>query len=329
MDIGFEEAGVVELEVCDNTGGTIDMTNAAAGSTLRITGGSGKKGTVVPAGFQVLTARSGPDGPKCQRQKLRTSGVKLKGIARNTFTLVLQFAFRKAWAFKCRVDVTRVKLLNIRESSGRRLQQLQLERRKLTSGSIQFDVEVETDSEDEAAEVASAISDPESNTDFVSDVLVSFNDEVAQVLASNECGGLADCSIDAATVAALSNAQVEVATDSTVGGATSSGGSDDIVPVAVGATCGALVAVALIIVAYKRRQSVAKLVANSRASSSGTNDKVAQAGKSGDVPMQTNPMASARDSDLGRRAREIYAATAPTRDARTVSTVEQPQMVEL
>ena len=49
----------------------------------------------------------------------------------------------------------------------------------------------------------------------------------------------------------------------------------------------------------------------------------------GTLPMQTNPMASARDSDLGRRAREIYAATAPTRDARTASTVEQPQVAEL
>ena len=50
----------------------------------------------------------------------------------------------------------------------------------------------------------------------------------------------------------------------------------------------------------------------------------------GEVPMQTNPMASARESDLGRRAREIYAATAaPTRDTRTVSTAEQQQKAEL
>ena len=50
----------------------------------------------------------------------------------------------------------------------------------------------------------------------------------------------------------------------------------------------------------------------------------------GEVPMQTNPMASARESDLGRRAREIYAATAaPTRGARTVSTAEQPHKAEL
>ena len=53
------------------------------------------------------------------------------------------------------------------------------------------------------------------------------------------------------------------------------------------------------------------------------------ASNGGDVPMQTNPMASARESDLGRRAREIYAATAPARDARTVSTVEQPHKAEL
>ena len=52
-------------------------------------------------------------------------------------------------------------------------------------------------------------------------------------------------------------------------------------------------------------------------------------GGSSDVPMQTNPMASARESDLGRRAREIYAATAPARDTRTVSTIEKQQKAEL
>ena len=54
------------------------------------------------------------------------------------------------------------------------------------------------------------------------------------------------------------------------------------------------------------------------------------ASNGGDVPMQTNPMASARESDLSRRAREIYAATAaPARDNRTVSTIEKPQKAEL
>ena len=49
-----------------------------------------------------------------------------------------------------------------------------------------------------------------------------------------------------------------------------------------------------------------------------------------DVPMQANPMAPARESDLSRRAREIYAATAaPARDNRTVSTIEKPQKAEL
>ena len=53
-------------------------------------------------------------------------------------------------------------------------------------------------------------------------------------------------------------------------------------------------------------------------------------GGSRDVPMQTNPMASARESDLTLRAREIYAApTAPARDTRTVSTTEKPKVAEL
>ena len=53
-------------------------------------------------------------------------------------------------------------------------------------------------------------------------------------------------------------------------------------------------------------------------------------GGSRDVPMQTNPMASARESGLILRAREIYAAaTAPARDTRTVSTVEPQQKAEL
>ena len=38
---------------------------------------------------------------------------------------------------------------------------------------------------------------------------------------------------------------------------------------------------------------------------------------------------SITQSDLSRRAREIYAATAPARDARTVSTIEKPQKAEL
>ena len=53
------------------------------------------------------------------------------------------------------------------------------------------------------------------------------------------------------------------------------------------------------------------------------------ASNGGDVPMQTNPMASARESDLSRRAREIYATTAPARDNRAVSTIEKPQKAEL
>ena len=52
-------------------------------------------------------------------------------------------------------------------------------------------------------------------------------------------------------------------------------------------------------------------------------------GSDAGVPMQTNPMASARESDLSRRAREIYAATEPARDTRTVSTIEKPQKAEL
>ena len=52
-------------------------------------------------------------------------------------------------------------------------------------------------------------------------------------------------------------------------------------------------------------------------------------GGDGDVPMQINPMASARESDLSRRAREIYAATSLTRESRTVSTIEKQQKAEL
>ena len=52
-------------------------------------------------------------------------------------------------------------------------------------------------------------------------------------------------------------------------------------------------------------------------------------GGSSDVPMRTNPMASARESDLSRRAREIYATTAPVRDTRTVSTIEKQLKAQL
>ena len=52
-------------------------------------------------------------------------------------------------------------------------------------------------------------------------------------------------------------------------------------------------------------------------------------GGSRGVPMQTNPMASARESDLSRRAREIYAATSLTRESRTASTIEKQQKAEL
>ena len=52
-------------------------------------------------------------------------------------------------------------------------------------------------------------------------------------------------------------------------------------------------------------------------------------GSGAGVPMQTNPMASTRESDLSRRASAIYAATEPARDTRTVSTIEKPQKAEL
>ena len=49
----------------------------------------------------------------------------------------------------------------------------------------------------------------------------------------------------------------------------------------------------------------------------------------GAVPMQANPMALARETDLSGRAREeLYAATASARETRT-STIEKPQMAVL